>query len=365
MLDEVLGSSTGQESQTFTTAHAPVLLGQRIDVREAGPLSAAELAIAFTVAGEDAAAAMPAVSSAQGDVWVPWSEVVDFYGSGPRSRHYTLDHTTGEVCFGDGLRGMIPSPGRSSIRATFYETGGGAVGNRPAGSVVQLKSAIPYVDKVTNLEPADGGADAEALDTVRERGPRQLRHGNRAVTIADVEDLAREASPGVGRVLGVPATSASDAGTVGVVVVPTSAARLPVPSVELLARVEEYVRSRLPPVVDLWVAGPGWVQIAVTAQVVPVSLNDATDVQGAIRAALNAYLHPLSGGHDGAGWPFGRTPHRADLLSLIEGVPGVDHVEGLAVAQTLTTPAPVPAALLPYSADHVIAMDGSTESSQR
>jgi hypothetical protein len=117
--------------------------------------------------------------------------------------------------------------------------------------------------------------------------------------------------------------------------------------------------------VDLWVAGPGWVQIAVTAQVVPVSLNDATDVQGAIRAALDAYLHPLSGGHDGAGWPFGRTPHRADLLSLIEGVPGVDHVEGLAVAQTLTTSAPVPAALLPYSADHVIAMAGSTESSRR
>jgi Baseplate J-like protein len=359
--DEVLGSSTGEERQVFRTARAPVLPGQRIDVRELGPPSAAELGTILAEEGEDAVAVVPATSDTPPETWVRWHEVVDFYGSGPRSRHYVLDRLTGDVRFGDARRGMPPPQGHSNIRATLYETGGGAVGNRPAGAVVQLKTAVPYVDNVTNPEPAAGGADAEAVEAVRERGPRQLRHGDRAVTIADVEDLARAASPGIARVLGVSATAAEDAGRVGLVVVPATAARQPVPSVELLARVQEFVENRLPPIVDLWVAGPGWVQIAVTAEVVPVSLERATDVQSAVRAALETFLHPLSGGPHAGGWPFGRTPRRSDLLALIERVPGVDHVRGLSVARAEAMPPPVPAALLVYSADHTIAMAGSTE----
>ena len=46
------------------------------------------------------------------------------------------------------------------------------MGNRPVGAITDLKSAVPYVDEVVNLEPAAGGADAEPLGVARERGPR-------------------------------------------------------------------------------------------------------------------------------------------------------------------------------------------------
>jgi hypothetical protein len=83
--------------------------------------------------------------------WVRWHEVPDFYASGPRDRHYVLDRFAGEIRLGDGQNGLVPGIG-SSLRMARYRTGGGSAGNRPAGVVVQLKTAVPYVDKVTNLE---------------------------------------------------------------------------------------------------------------------------------------------------------------------------------------------------------------------
>jgi hypothetical protein len=39
------------------------------------------------------------------------------------------------------------------------------------------------------------------------------------------------------------------------------------------------------------------------------------------------FLHPLKGGRDGKGWPFGRAVYRVDLYHVIEDVPGVDFVD--------------------------------------
>jgi hypothetical protein len=45
------------------------------------------------------------------------------------------------------------------------------------------------------------------------------------------------------------------------------------------------------------------------------------------------HLAPLTGGLDGAGWDFGRKPHRSDVYALIEAVPGVDYLRSLAIAE--------------------------------
>lgn len=359
--DEVVGSSTGEERQRMSTTRAPILPGQRLEVRELGTPSAPELATILEEEGPDAVTPLPAEPGRPGECWVRWHPVVDFYGSGTRSRHYVVDRVTGELRFGDGQRGMAPPQGRGNVRATLYRTGGGAVGNRPAGAITELKAAVPYVGGVINTVPAGGGADAESLDAVRERGPRILRHGNRAVTIGDLEDLARDASASVARVLGVPATGQGDAGAMGVVLVPASEAPQPVPTLDLLERVRAHVERRMTPSASLWVAGPGWIRVDVEADVVPVSADEATDVANAVRAAVARFLHPLLQGPQGSSWAFGRTPRRSDVLAVIEGVAGVDHVRGLAVHETRTAPEPAAGASLIYSGDHVITMASSTD----
>jgi hypothetical protein len=317
---EILGSGNGNPGQVVSTAQAPVLDG-RLVVRERAEPE---------------------------EVWVEWQARPDLYESGPADRHYTLDPLTGEIRFGDGRAGMVPPAGQNNLRMT-YRTGGGEQGNRPAGTIVELKTAVPYVDGVTNLEPAEGGAALEPIERLQARGPRALRHGGRAITTEDLEDLAMAASPALVRAAAVlPAFNpyalwldkgaapradhaGTEAGRAGVVVVPQSTAARPTPSLGLIDEVRNYVRARCPATADIWVAGPEWIAVRVGALLVPVSLAEADEVGARVTAELERFLHPLRGGPDGSGWAFGRRPHRSDLFALVMGVAGVDTVTSLDV----------------------------------
>jgi len=362
--NELLGSSIGEPGQLFRATHTPLLAGQVVEVREPEQPSAEEYALLAADEGPDAVSVTPALDGRASEVWVRWHETPDFYGSQPRSRHYTLDRQTGELRFGDGLFGLIPPRGRVNIRLTRYQTGGGLAGNRPAGNITQLKTTVPLVDRVTNLEPASGGAEQEQLEAVLRRGPRTLRHGGRAVAVADFEDLALLASPDVALVHGIPALGPQDAGAIQLIVVPRSAAARPVPSLELLARVQAYVEARMLATAELRVQGPDWLQVSISAEVVPTSFEHANDVQTAVLARLASFLHPLTGGLDGQGWAFGRKPYRSDLFALVERTPGVSHVRRLQVDELPDGGAVRPDRLLVYSGNHQIVMAGAASASE-
>jgi hypothetical protein len=44
-------------------------------------------------------------------------------------------------------------------------------------------------------------------------------------------------------------------------------------------------------------------------------------------AALYRYYHPLIGGPDGTGWPFGRPVHVGEIFAVLQRVSGLDYVE--------------------------------------
>lgn len=353
--DEVLGSGRGEPDQVFHATRVPVLPGQELEVREIEAPTAAELAAIAAEEGADAVAGEPG-----GGVRVRWHEVPDFHTSGPRSRHYVLDRLTGEARFGDGRHGLVPPAGRGNVRLARYRTGGGTAGNRAAGAVAQLKGSVPYVEGVANPEPAAGGAAAESLAALQLRGPTALRHRDRAVALADFEDLARQASTQVARAHALPAPVA-DPGTVGLVIVPRGDEPRPVPSLELLGRVRDYVEARLQPTVGLFLAGPDWLRLSVRAEVVPERPEGAADVRAAVLERLTAFLHPLTGGFDGGGWAFGRQPRRSDFYALIEKTPGVDHVRLLTVTEEPDEGGARPDRFLVYSGEHEIALIGSTD----
>ncbi|MGH3943139.1 MAG: putative baseplate assembly protein [Pseudonocardiaceae bacterium] len=346
--DEILGSGNGDPGQVFTAAQTPVLAGQRLVIRETQPPAPEEAA-----ALEPDAVTVTLDELGQPDeIWVRWHPVVDFYRSGPLDRHYTVDPVNGEIRFGDGQAGRPAPRGQNNIRIT-YRTGGGAAGNRTEATIATLKSAVPYIDAVTNHERSQGGSPQESIERLYARGPRLLRHRDRAVTAQDLEDIAFASSADVARVRAVvpgqlnpfdlwldPETPKAGkahleaaAGRVGMIVVPDSAEPRPAPSLGLLRQVYAHLRARLPATAELWVAGPEWIQVTVTATVVPRSPEVADPVLSRVRAALEHYLHPLTGGPDGSGWAFGRKPHRSDLFAVTERVEGVDHVRSLEVEQ--------------------------------
>ncbi|HEU0084510.1 MAG TPA: putative baseplate assembly protein, partial [Bradyrhizobium sp.] len=340
IVGEVLGSSDGSANQKFRTTRAPVLAGQRLAIREPEKPSGGELDTIVEDSGADAVLVIPDSAGKPSGIWVTWLEVADFYASDSRSRHYTLDHINGEVGFGDGLNGMIPPVGSANVSMTLYRTGGGVRGNRAAGSIVQLKTTLPYVDKVTNYLDATGGADAETMSSLVSRAPMELRHRHRAVTPEDYEDLVHLASSDIARVLCVPnrdlvADPFDDIppvlGNVSVVVVPDTTDPKPQPGVELIRRVEKFISASCPVTATVQVVGPLYLQVKVQAEVGLVSLDAAGTAAHNIESALAAFLHPLTGGLDGEGWQFGRQPHRSDIYRVIEQVPEVDHIRALTV----------------------------------
>ncbi len=345
--NETLGSSDGSGGQRFRSTKAPILIGQSFEVREPELPSAAELEIIAAMEGEDAATIIRDASGRPKEIWVRWHEVTDFYGSRPRDRHYILDHLTGEIRTGDGLNGLIPPVGIGNVRLARYQIGGGSAGNKPAGAVVQLKTTVPYVDKVVNAEDAAGGADAESLDSLLARAPRTIRHRGRAVTLEDYEDLAMLASPAVARAKCIPLRNLIDdplderptvRGEVSVIIVPHSADAKPVPTIELISRVQDYLEAESVPTSRVSVVGPHYMRIDVSVEIALASLEGASLVQQATQEKIASFLHPLTGGLDGAGWDFGRKAHPSDLYALIENVPGVDHIRDLKITETEEAP---------------------------
>lgn len=381
VVGEVLGSGAGAGARSFVTNLRPVLEGERVEVRELVDAPDAEVAalLAALPPGDELVSPGDAGSS----VWVRWRSVVDLRGSGPEDRHYVLRADSGELLFGDGHRGRALPRGRNNLRI-HYEHGGGKPGNCPPDTIVRPRASLVHIAGVGHHEPATGGADGEALPDLAVRGPAALRHGERAVAGLDLEDLAREASSELARVKAVtprfdpleiaveldaldrsgappvpgapvllpdgrirladipPETAAASTNRGGVVrllVVARGEQDRPEPSAGLLAQVERHLRARCSPLLRLEVTGPRWVEVAVRCAIVASSHEQAERVCAGVEAALRRFLHPLSGGLDGRGWPFGRAPRRSDLGRVITAMPGVDHLRGLVVECTPPLPA--------------------------
>ena len=372
LTEEILGSSNSDPKQVFVANNTPILLGQQLEVEEGQippDLESNRVKVIRDELGE--------IES----VWVLWQKVGDFHGSVASDRHYTLDRQTGEIRFGDGLAGMIPPRRRNNIRLSFYQTGGGKQGNVSSETISQLKTTIPYIDRVINLEAAAGGAEQESLERLKQRVPKELRHRDRAVTLDDMEDLAYEASTDVARVKVVtpdllnanfspfnenfwldpnnPNISLDDvlasqpwqtmnedekannkkiiedindnAGQVKLIILPNSSERQPVPSLALLEQIENYIRFRCPPTMDLVVTAPKWKKVTVETTIVPISLEKVDLLKDKVKQTLETFLHPLTGGRRQQGWEFGRHPHGSDFYSIIQSIPGVDWVNSLKV----------------------------------
>ena len=337
VVDEVLGGSTGRRDQVFRLANVPVLSGSLV------------------------------LEIDQGSGYEAWTEVDDFFASGPNDPHYTLNRTTGEIRFGDGFNGAIPiaaatNPG-ANVVATQYRFGGGAKGNVPGGTLDALRNAVPGIDDngVTNLMPSSGGTDEETLDLAKRRAPMALRSRCRAVTGADYEHFAMQAG-NVARAHALPLfhpdfPGVRIPGAITVVVVPDSDAPAPMPSEGLLRTVCAYLDARRMLTAEVYVVPPTYQKASVAVDAIASDTADLAQVKRDITNRLLDYLHPLRGGEDGLGWPFGGTIYFSRVFGRVLSVAGVDTVARVVVTldgleQPECKDVPVPDGALVYSLAH-------------
>jgi len=327
--DTPLGSSNGATNQLFRIPRAPILDGEVIVVRESerpAIVAAADLLARY---GDGAI-----IDDPSGGAWVRWSPVDSFYDQGPTDRVYVKNITTGEVRFGDGIHGMIPSKGNKNVRVSRYRTGGGALGNVPAETIVSCKQNLAYVTSVINPYPATGGCDLEDVEQAKLRAPHVLKARDRAVTLDDFEWLAQEASSSVARVKCLPSTPRE--GQIAVVIVPKMAptaelSERPLPTTELLKRVRDHLEQRKLVGTVLHVVRPSYAELSVDVTFARAQGGSIDRIQRSIERALRRFLHPLVGGRTGGGWDFGRSVLKIDLYQVIEDVEGVDYVDRIRI----------------------------------
>lgn len=330
--NEVLGSSTGKPHQSFLLSRTPVLMGQRILVREPDMVSSDSQKIASMELEQG----MGRTGGTRGiEAWMEWREVPYFHLSRPEDRHYIIDRVSGRIQFGDGVQGRIPPADRDSVLVKEYQIGGGEKGNVSAGTITILKRAVPHIDRVVNLMEASGGSDQETIKRVMDRGPLVLKHRDRAITFEDYEWLAKESSVQVARALCMGARDAATAGKVNLLIMPYGDEPQPTPSFGLLRQVKTYLDQRRPPALSLTLVAPRYVQVSVTVEIVPVLFEEADMVRQRVIARLIKFFHPLSGGPDETGWEFGRDAHVSEVAAVIEAVEGVDHVKTISLAGVL------------------------------
>jgi baseplate J-like protein len=345
--EEIVGSSDGEPNQRHKLMHADVLDGEDVRVREA--LSAEEQERIEREDGKDAVVAREDL----GGTWVRWRETLALFDAGKDDRVYLIDRAAGRLQFGDGIHGRIPPAGIDNIRAFRYRTGGGAIGNVPAGKIEALGTAVAGVESVFNPTPAGGGSDKATTEDMLKIGPRRISHRDRAVSAEDFEELAQEASRQVAKVRCLGVTNLARLGTgrpdpcdetqrhqalpalgwVSLIVVPESPDPHPCPSLELRRTVKDFLRRRAPSVLAasdrIVVRPPDYVVVGVTADLYVTSLEQAAAVETQARKALEKFLHPLRGGADGTGWEFGRPLWKSDVFSVLERIDLIDRVESL------------------------------------
>jgi predicted phage baseplate assembly protein len=326
------------------------------------------------------------VHSHDGTAWQPWTLRPSMDASTRVDWHHTLDAMPAVLTFGDGERSRTITMDHQ-VLATAHATLGDA-GNLDAGAKLRprasarnalLLATLPSgvadaLPKMTaNAWPASGGADAESIahaagraasvlhaherlidlasrkrattfDRVARNEIVELPAPSKAVNLLDLERMTLDV-PGT-RIARVRAWAdvhpdypcLKAPGHVTIVIVPYLPLGQPQPRPGLLRAVKNYLDRRRPVATALHVVGPRYAVVTVTARVQSRHGANRVALAASLTRALREFLNPRTGGPDRLGWPFGRDVYRSEIMQLIDGIPGVDHVLSLSLTASGSSP---------------------------
>ncbi len=260
-----------------------------------------------------------AVEVADGGLTTPWRLAPGnrWDGAGPDDPVFVLDAARGQLHFGDGRHGRVLPRGEMNVAVPEVPCVVGRRGNVPPGSISVCDAFADLVD-VLQDRPAAGGLDAESGSRWGERGREAWERRDRAVTGADVQELALRACPDARRAWAFGESS----GLVKVVLWSPNAS-----SSASLREVEAYLNERA--VVGMRFRA-SWARVKPVDVMVEFVADPGIDpaaIEGPVAAWVAAFLDPVDGGPERRGWAPGQAVSAGDLQRMIRDVPGVRRIE--------------------------------------
>ncbi|WP_431970456.1 putative baseplate assembly protein [Nocardia sp. bgisy134] len=244
---------------------------------------------------------------------VEWHEVPTLYRASPEERSFVIQDTEkGRVVavFGDGVNGARLVTGSHNVLAE-YRTGIGTVGNVAAGAISQVMDPPLGLTRVTNPQPAVGGADSELADVARQAIPLTVRTLDRAVSLLDYADFAR----GFAGIAKAEATMLTLTGGRSIVVTVAGPDGAKVPAATR-SRLVTSLRTFGDPTVSVLVLPHRAASFRLALRFRRDPDHQAAAVAAAIRAELARVFSFTARG-------FGLPVHRSEVYAAIHRVPGV------------------------------------------
>jgi len=270
-----------------------------------------------------------AVVKVNGTEWMPLESLIDATADTPAYTVSVDADYRATISFGDGTNGMAPS-GTVEVR---YETGGGAIGNVPAGHIAVIEGVFtdlaghPVSVSVTNTSQASGGMDPETMDEIRWKAPRSIKTGNRTVTREDFE-INAEGVAGVARALAHTRNEDSSLpeNFTRVYIVPSGGGA---PSVLLLEQVRAELLYNKPVMLthEFEVVEAQYAVVDIIGTVYARPGYDTSAVEAAVLKAIDGFFDYAA--LDSAGEhviDFGKPIYFSQLVALMQNVQGVKSV---------------------------------------
>lgn len=273
----------------------------------------------------------------------------------PAGTILSLVNPAGEPIQFQTVDAVVAPAGVDTVVAAIYATDPGAEANgiTPAPGDVQLAEPMEVVTSVTGNGVTSGGADPETEQEYLDRGRRRLQTiGGGLVLPQDFAILATDV-PGVTRAVAIngfiPPSSTGQERAVAVAVHGPDG--LPV-STAVKTAVDQLLQARREVNFIVNVIDPTYTTVDVTATATAYDGYATAEVQALAAAAVEEFLDPAGWGTGPEGEVDGTWLNRTkvryfDLVHVLEGVIGLDHVDTLQVNGgtsdvTLTGVAPLP-----------------------
>lgn len=272
------------------------------------------------------------------NIWIKWREVSEFDATMMDERVYTADYIHGIVRFSDGRRGKIPPSGNEPTIMIKYSCGGGKVGNVSAGQINKLNRTIGFIGDIKNYDRTIGGCDQENIEESITRNALKLRHGYRAVTATDYENLAMEASRNI-----IKAKCCSNYningekqyGHITLVLLQRDYSQNNSYFNFLREQVKNYMRKYMNEILieqeRFKIIEPEYIVINVNISIVIKDYNKVFEVKDRVDKCITNYLNPINGNFDKKGWNIGECPNESQIQNSVKDILDISFIKNVRI----------------------------------
>lgn len=276
----------------------------------------------------DGGAAPPWAEVESGASRKTWRAVRRFDAAGPNDPVYVLDAAKGRLQFGNGVNGRVPPAGAQIFVA--YSVCDGGAGNQPRPRAWFASGLGPLG---RNLDPLNGGSDAETQLQARGEARRAVRERHALVTPGDIAAAAlAQTDLQVARALVLPFARGIDVPGSVTLIALRRRATASVAETEpqrWLAALRDELQPRLPLGQRLVLRAPNYVGFRLAATLQAAPLRDSATIQAAALAELARRLSPIAAAPGDPERALGAALTTADIGAWLKRLDGVAAVSAL------------------------------------